>query len=119
MGATVQREANGVWILRIAQALRKEELDAVQAEAIKGLSDGENIKLLVIVGDDFKGWVGTEEWSDVSFFSKYGDKVVKIAIVGDSRWEDKMMMFAGAGFRRAPVKYFQRDRLNEAQSWLS
>jgi hypothetical protein len=29
-----------------------------------------------------------------------------------------MLMFTGAGFRRAPVKYFTRDQLAEARGWL-
>lgn len=119
MGATLERDENGTWIVRISGALRKEELDAVQAAGTKVLGPGDEARLLVMVADDFRGWVGTEEWNDMSFFVTHGDRIVKIAIVGDPRWETKMLMFTGAGFRRAPVRYFAADELAAARHWLS
>ena len=118
MGATVKKEDNGLWVLRISGALRKEEMDAVQASAIEGLASQENARVLVIVEEDFRGWVGDEVWGDMTFFVEHGDRIEKMAIVGDPKWETNMLMFAGAGFRRAPVKYFTPSQLNEAQAWL-
>jgi hypothetical protein len=57
MGATIQRENNGILVLRIFGALRKEELDAAQAAGIEGMEPHENAKVLVTVEDDFAaGW---------------------------------------------------------------
>jgi len=118
MGAKVHRDTNGVWVMQINGALRKEELDAVQAHWLKALAPDDEGKVLIMVAEDFSGWVGGEEWSDMSFFTTHGNRVGKIAIVGDPKWQDKMLMFAGAGFRRAPVKYFARNQLAVAQLWL-
>lgn len=118
MGATLQRDNQGIWLVRISGALRKEELDAVQAAGIDALGPDTEARLLIVVADDFRGWVGTEEWNDMSFFVTHGDRIVKIAIVGDPRWETKMLMFTGAGFRRAPVRYFATDELAAARHWL-
>ena len=118
MGATIQRENNGIWVLRIFGALRKEEMDAVQAAGIKGMGPHENAKVLIMVEDDFCGWVGIEVWNDMTFFVQYGDRIEKIAIVGNPKWETRMLMFTGAGLRRAPVKFFTQERLAEAQAWL-
>jgi hypothetical protein len=118
MGAKVHRETSGVWVVRITGALRKEELDAVQAHWIKAVAPHDEGKILIMVAEDFSGWVGGEVWGDMSFFVTHGNRVGKIAIVGDAKWEDKMLMFAGAGFRQAPVKYFTRNQLAEAQAWL-
>ena len=118
MGATIQRENSGIWVLRVFGALRKEELDAVQAAGLKGMGPHENAKVLVMVEDDFCGWVGDEVWNDMTFFVQHGDRIEKIAIVGNPMWETRMLMFTGAGLRRSPVKYFTRERLAEAQAWL-
>lgn len=118
MGATIEKDKNGIWVLRISGALRKEEMDAVQAEGLKELSHDENVKVLVMVESDFCGWVGNEVWNDMTFFVQHGDRIDKIAIVGNPMWESRMLMFAGAGFRRAPVKYFPANRLSQARSWL-
>ena len=123
MGATIQKDKNDVWVVRITGSLRKEELDAVQAVGLKaaGLraqNPPVDVKLLVMVEEDFCGWVGGEVWNDMTFFVHYGDRIAKIAIVGDPKWETRMLMFTGAGFRRAPVKYFAENNLAEAYDWL-
>jgi len=119
MGATVEKDISGVWVMRASGALRKEELDSVQETLLKRLGPGENFRLLAIVGEDFSGWVGGEVWNDMGFFEEHGDRLEKIAIVGDSRWENSMLMFAAAGLRRAPVKYFTTNQLAEAYAWLA
>jgi hypothetical protein len=118
MGATIKQEDNGLWVLRISGALRKEEMDAVQAAGIEGLGPQENASVLVIVEEDFRGWVGDEVWGDMTFFMEHGDRIEKMAIVGDPKWESRMLMFSGAGLRRTPVKYFNRDRIDQAREWL-
>jgi hypothetical protein len=119
MGATLHRDERGILVLHVSGALRKEEMDAVQAKGIEELGPDEDARVLVMVDADFRGWVGDEVWGDMTFFIKHGDRIEKIAIVGDPWWESRMLMFAGAGFRRAPVKYFATDRISEAYSWLA
>jgi hypothetical protein len=118
MGADIRKDGNGFWVLQISGSLRKAELDAVQATAISNAAPGETARLLIIVDGDFSGWVGTEEWNDSSFFLEHGDRIVKIAIVGDPSWEEEMLIFTGAGLRRAPVKYFSSAHRAEAEEWL-
>ena len=118
MGATLQQDRNGLMVVRINGALRKEELDAVQAAGIRKLNPEETVRVLIMVEEDFRGWVGDEVWHDLTFMVEHGDRIEKIAIVGDAKWETGMLMFTGAGFRRAPVKFFTRDQLAEARGWL-
>ena len=118
MGATIQKDNRGIWVIRVSGALRKEEMDAAQAAFIKALGPHDDGKVLVMIAEDFCGWVGGEVWSDMTFFVEHGDRVEKIAIVGDPKWESRMLMFTGAGFRRAPVKYFTENQLSEAYAWL-
>jgi stage II sporulation SpoAA-like protein len=119
MGATIQHEKGGLWVLRVSGALRKDEMDAVQAECLEGMGPYDDAKVLVIVEDNFCGWMGGEVWNDMTFFVEHGDRIAKIAIIGDPKWESRMLMFAGAGFRRSPVKYFVKNHFAEAYAWLS
>ena len=93
-------------------------MDAIQAAGMKGLGPHDDARVLVMVEADFSGWVGNEVWNDMTFFVEHGDRIAKIAIVGDPKWETRMLMFTGAGFRRGPVKYFTGNRLAEANAWL-
>ncbi len=119
MGVTVQEEQDGVQLMRITGLLKKSELDAVQAEAAKKLDSDPSLsfKLLIVV-ENFAGWERGADWDDMSFYAGYGDKITKIAIVGDPAWESDMLLFAGAGVRLAPVRYFNKGQLAEAKDWL-
>ena len=117
MALAVQKEAGDVWVLRVSGVLRKSEQDAVQAAAAKEFEIGGTTKLLVIA-EEFRGWEAGADWGDLTFLLKYGDQITKIAIVADPKWEDSFLMFAGAGFRRAPVKFFSVGQTTEARAWL-
>ncbi len=120
MGVLVQEEQGNVQLMRITGLLKKSELDAVQAAAAKKLGHDSSLsfKLLIIV-ENFEGWERGVDWDDMSFYAKYGDKITKIAIVGDPKLETDFKMFLGAGFRTAPVKFFPSNQLSQARTWLA
>lgn len=117
MGASIQQETNGIWLLRFTGTLRKSELDTAQAAAIKELGTTGMAKILVIA-EGFLGWERGADWGDLSFFIEHGDQIEKIAIVADPRWEATLLTFAAAGFRKAPVKFFPTSKLDDARAWL-
>ena len=47
------------------------------------MNPADNVKLLVMAEEDFCGWEGDEVWNDMMFFIMHGDRIEKIAIVGD------------------------------------
>jgi SpoIIAA-like len=49
----------------------------------------------------------------------HGGEIAKIAIVADPRWEVQALAFAGAGVRRAPVRFFPLEELAAARAWLT
>jgi hypothetical protein len=119
MGATIEQEKSGVWVVHISGALRKEDMDAIQGEGLKGMEPHQQARVLVMVEPDFSGWVGSEVWNDMTFFVKYGNSISKIAVVGDPKWQSRMLMFTGAGFRRTQVKYFaEANGAKDAYAWL-
>ena len=56
---------------------------------------------------------------DLEFVFSHSNEIARIAIVGEPRWEPEALAFAGAGFRRAPVKFFSTNQLAEARTWLA
>ena len=117
MGAIIQQEEGNLRVLRITGLLKKSELDAVQAAEAKQWTSATRVKLLVIV-ENFQGWEHDVDWGDVSFLVTQGDRIEKIAIVGDPKQEVDFLIFAGSGFRRAPVKFFPPSQLVQARAWL-
>ncbi len=117
MSVTLEKEEGQLGVLRIAGLLKKSELDAIATAEAKQWGPQTRVKLLV-VADGFQGWEQNADWGDLSFFLKHGDKIDKIAIVGDPKWETELMIFAAAGFRRAPVKFFPLPQIASARAWL-
>jgi stage II sporulation SpoAA-like protein len=120
MPARLQHETENIYRLDVSGILRKAELDEAQdvLTADIGWIPGGKVRLLVVL-DTFDGWDGLSNWSDLTFFARYGDSIERIAIVGDPRWRDHALMFAAADLRRAPVEYFLPDALSDARAWLS
>lgn len=117
MPLQASQEKPGFWVWRASGALKRRELATAQAELVKSLPPAGMVKSFIIL-ENFTGWQRGEDWGDVSFFFEHGDKIEKIAIVGDPRWESQVLVFAGAGLRRAPVKFFRTGQEQEARAWL-
>ena len=117
MGVTIEREEGDLRVLRITDLLRKPEFDAALAAEANQWGPTTHVKVLVIV-EDFKGWEHGADWGDMTFFETQGDRIDKIAIVADPKWETETLAFAGAGFRHGPVRFFPLSQLKMARAWL-
>ena len=74
---------------------------------------------MLVIGEKFEGWERGADWNDLDFMISHGGEIAKIAIVAEPRWEVQALAFAGAGVRRAPVKFFPPDELAAARAWLT
>ena len=118
MSAFIERPDDNLWILRIRGVLKKSDLDSLQSRYAKGAEPGAESKLLILL-EAFEGWERGAAWDDLEFFATHGDSIVKIAFVGDPRWETDAMAFVGAGVRKAPVKFFPPMDEARAREWLA
>jgi hypothetical protein len=120
MGTTIRQQQGDVYVIRITGLLQKSEFDALQAAATKKLQDDPllRVKLLLLL-EEFEGWEHHPDWGDMDFYIAHGDKITRIAIVGDPKWATEFKMFTGAGFRSAPVEFFPPGQLQRARTWLA
>jgi hypothetical protein len=118
MPITMQHDGNNVYRLEIRGILRKADLDRYQATLAEEMARVGPVKLLFVL-KEFTGWEQHADWADMSFYLKHGDSIERIAIVGDERWRDQVLMFAAADLRKAPVEFFSADALTDARAWLS
>ena len=119
MPVQVNYEPNDVYVLRISGILKRSEFAAEQRNLARDIGTGAKPRLLVIL-ENFEGWERDSDWgNDVDFLFSHSGKISKIAIVAESRWETLALAFAGAGVRRAPVKFFPPNELEPAQRWLA
>jgi hypothetical protein len=118
MPATIQRESNDTYVMNISGTLLRSEFGQVQDKTAHAIDTGVKPRVLAIL-NNFQGWERGADWGDLEFLFSHSNEIAKIAIVGDPRWEAEGLAFAGAGFRRAPVKYFPSEQEAQARAWLA
>jgi SpoIIAA-like len=118
MPAQIQQQSNDTYVLRISGILKRSEFGAEQTALARQIDTGSKPRLLVIL-ENFEGWERGADWDDLDFMISHGGKISRIALVAEPRWETLALAFAGAGVRRAPVKFFPPNELDQARSWLA
>jgi hypothetical protein len=118
MTISSQKIADRVYQITLSGLLTWAEFQSflAQAETENVFATGK-IKFLLLL-EAFTGWEPGEQWSDVSFFFKHDPDIEKIAVVGESRWQDDMQIFLFADYRQAEVKFFTETDLEPARVWL-
>ncbi len=117
MGAAIEPEKDNLLVVRITGLLKKSELDTVLGVEARQWTLATTVKVLV-VAENFQGWERGADWGDISFLVENDDRIEKIAIVGDPKWEDEFLVFAGAGYRQAQVRFFPSTLRAQARAWL-
>jgi hypothetical protein len=115
MSMEISAEGRGLLVVRIQGVLRRAELEECQRAAAKMIREAGKVVALILL-DGFQGWQRTDKWGDVSFLVEHDAGIEKIAIAGEERWRDEVLMFAGAGLRHAAVSYF--NDAAGARAWL-
>jgi hypothetical protein len=118
MSMSVEQEQKNVYRVDVRGILQKQDFEQCQQRLIGEMRRAGNIRLLFVL-DGFEGWDQKDDWRDMTFYTKYGSSIDRIAIVGDERWRSETLMFAGADLRRAPVQFFPAAALDQARDWVT
>ncbi|MBC7802496.1 MAG: STAS/SEC14 domain-containing protein [Candidatus Parcubacteria bacterium] len=113
-----QATEDGVVHARISGMMTLADQQALEAFAKKLIEAGQVVRVLVTL-EAFEGWEKNEAWGDdLEFQLEYGDKIIRIAIVGDERWQQQALLFVGKGFRDTTIEFFPTAALKDAQTWI-
>jgi hypothetical protein len=75
-------------------------------------------KLRILVQmHDFHGWDLGALWQDIKFDFKHFRDIERLALVGESRWQQGMASFCKP-FTSAHVRYFDESQAAAAETWL-
>lgn len=108
-GDVVTVHLRGLMLLSDQKALQNMTRDFIER--------GVQPKVLVLT-EGFDGWEKSEKWAEDDLLLEQADEIAKIAIVGEPRWEESMLMFVGAGLRSTEIKFFNPSLVAEAEQWL-
>lgn len=117
MPAEIHFDSPDICVLRMRGLLKQSEFGAIQKEIAAKIDAGSKPRLLAIA-ENFEGWERGADWNDLDFLLSHSGEIARIAIVAERRWEVQALAFAGAGVRRAPVKFFEPEELEAARAWL-
>ena len=117
MSVTFTRELENLLVVRIEGTLTFEDLRDVQDKARAEIDSIQKIKLLILA-EQLSGWGKEGDWGDLTFMYEYDPHIEKIAVVANEKWKVEILMFLGAGRRRADVEFFVDGREDDARDWL-
>jgi len=80
------------------------------------ISSRGKIRLLVVL-HDFHGWTVGALWDDLKFDLHHFRDIERLALVGESKWEQGMAAFCKP-FTTAKVKYFDQSQVDQADIWI-
>lgn len=105
------------WI-KLSGKLTVHDFQELQALAKLSLERFGQVRILVEL-EGFEGWSREFGWEDSFFLAEDGNRISRLAFVGDEKWEDEISMFTGKPMRKTAIEFLPPDKLPEAKAWLS
>lgn len=96
--------------------LTKDDYERFGPHANQLIQQHGKIRVLLYL-HDFEGWTASALWEDVKFDWKHFKNIERLAIVGESKWQQGMAAFCKP-FTTAEVKYFDHGELSDARQWI-
>ncbi len=104
--------------IRIKDLMQVADKNKLESLGTDMISKGKKIRLVVLL-ENFKGWEKSDVWGDVEFMMDHGDDIVRMAIVGDERWKEQVLIFVGKGLRKTEIEFFPPSSMKKAEDWVS
>lgn len=102
--------------VQLSGKLSKEAYEAFVPLTEAKIKEFGKVRMLVVM-HDFHGWDAGALWADLKFDVKHHSHIERLAIVGESKWEQGMAAFCKP-FTSAKIEYFDVARLEEARQWI-
>ena len=101
----------------VSGKLSADDYETLEPGVDKLIESSGKIKILFIM-HDFHGWDLGAVWEDIKFDFKHWRDIERLAIVGESKWEEGMATFCKP-FTSAKIQYFDSSSIEEARRWVN
>ena len=120
MSVSWEQTPERVVVVRVSGRLEPSEWLAAQMAVSKLVNDeaASASSSIMVTAENFEGFA-RGDWNDMTFLLKNDSRIARIAIVADPKWEDQMLLFAGAGLRKFEMKFFPAAELAQARAWVT
>jgi len=103
--------------VRLTGKLTKEFYERFAPAVEKQIAEHGKLRILLVM-HDFHGWTAGALWEDIKFDMKHWRDIERLAMVGETKWEQGMATFCKP-FTKATVRYFDQSQLDEARKWIA
>jgi len=112
-----QADERTLWVT-FSDVLTQADLDAAQLAAGELIAKAGKIRGLFVL-QHFRGFARGVDWGNLAFMASHGDRIERMAIVGDEKWKTDALVFTGKGARVTEIEFFTIDGIAAAQAWLN
>jgi hypothetical protein len=117
MAAEVREEAGGkILAVKLSGKLTAADYQKFGGEVDRLIKQQGKIRILCEM-HDFHGWELSALWADIKFDFKHFGDIEKLALVGESKWQQGMATFCKP-FTSAKIQYFDHTKAAEAMAWV-
>ena len=112
------QEIDGILQIKAGGTLTKQNYDSFVPifERIAEKKAG-TVPMMIELAPDFDGWDISGLWGDIKFDVRHKDQFGRIAIIGDSKWQEWGTKIFDPLFR-AEMRFFAPAKRNAAESWV-
>lgn len=117
MPVSLHEEADGKYLkVDLSGKLTAQDYEHFGAEIDRLIKQHGKLRVLCTM-HDFHGWTAGALWEDIKFDFKHFTHLEKLALVGETRWQEGMAVFCKP-FTTAKIRYFDHAKADEARAWL-
>ncbi|MHB1425036.1 MAG: SpoIIAA family protein [Gemmataceae bacterium] len=117
MTVSLREEAGGKYVAAdLSGKLTAQDYEHFGGEIDRLIQEHGKLRVLCTM-HDFHGWTAGALWEDIKFDFKHFNHLEKLALIGETKWEQGMAVFCKP-FTTAKIRYFDRAKADEAKAWL-
>lgn len=115
----LEGSAGNVVGLKYSGKITNEDYKAMTPQLAKLVEEQGTVNVLMDLAD-MESITPKAMFDDFAFMKDYGQKVTKVAMVSDSKWEEMEAEFSGAVAKllKAEIKYFRVNQIDSVWAWL-
>jgi hypothetical protein len=111
-----EEDGGKVLDVHVSGKLLKADYDRLVPEFERLIAKHGNLRVLFDM-TGFHGWEAGALWADIKFDFKHSGDIERLAMIGESKWEQGMATFCKP-FTKAAIRYFDHAHAAEARQWL-
>lgn len=111
-----QEIGENILVVRLGGTVTRDDYLQFLPEAESLIARCGRIRILVDMRD-FHGWTLEAFWEDIKFDWKHYSDIERLAMVGETKWQEWMASFCQP-FTKAEVAYFSQEKAADAWDWI-